>query len=60
MLVLLSRGLANKEIANRVRLNLHTVNTFLKRLKKQHVDSRAEAVVRYAHSNQEQRMLSPD
>jgi len=42
-------------------LSLDTVNTYLKRVyKKLRVHSRTEAVVRYARSNPEQRMLSPD
>jgi len=61
VLVWLSKGLGNKEIANRMDLSLDTVNTYLKRVyKKLHVHSRTEAVVRYARSNPEQRWLSPD
>lgn len=47
-LVLLTKGYANKEIAERLTVNIETVRTHLKRIyDKMHVRSRAEAVARY-------------
>ena len=48
VLVLLSRGYSNKEIADRLELSVDTVRSHLKHIyEKMHVRSRTEAVVRY-------------
>ena len=48
VLVLLTRGYSNKEIAEHLSLSIDTVSTYLKAVyKKMHVRSRAEAVARY-------------
>lgn len=48
VLVLLSRGYSNKEIADKLGLSTETVSTYLKQIyKKMHVRSRTEAVARY-------------
>lgn len=48
VLVLLSRGFSNKEIADKLGLSPETISTYLKQIyKKLHVRSRAEAVARY-------------
>ena len=48
VLVLLSKGYSNKEIADRISLSVDTVRTHLKHIyEKMHVRSRAEAVARY-------------
>jgi DNA-binding NarL/FixJ family response regulator len=51
VLVALSRGYSNKEIAERLHLSVDTVRTHLKHIyEKLHVRSRAEAVARYMSS----------
>lgn len=48
VLVLLSKGYSNKEIADRLELSVDTVRSHLKRIyEKMHVRSRTEAVIRY-------------
>lgn len=48
VLVLLSRGFSNKEIADKLGLSPETISTYLKQIyKKMHVRSRTEAVARY-------------
>lgn len=48
VLVLLSRGYSNKEIADKLGLSPETISTYLKQIyKKMHVRSRTEAVARY-------------
>lgn len=48
VLILLTKGYSNKEIADRLSLSVDTVCTYLKAVyKKMHVRSRAEAVARY-------------
>jgi DNA-binding NarL/FixJ family response regulator len=52
VLVLLSRGYSNKEIADRLELSVDTVRSHLKHIyEKMHVRSRTEAVARYMASN---------
>jgi DNA-binding NarL/FixJ family response regulator len=51
ILVLLSKGYSNKEIADRLDLSVETVRSHLKHsYEKMHVRSRTEAVVRYMTS----------
>lgn len=51
VLVLLSKGYSNKEIADRINLSVDTVRSHLKHIyEKMHVRSRAEAVARYMTS----------
>jgi DNA-binding NarL/FixJ family response regulator len=51
VLVLLSKGYANKEIAERLAVSVDTVRSHLKHIyEKMHVRSRAEAVGRYMTS----------
>lgn len=48
VLLLLSRGYSNKEIAEKLTLSVETISTYLKQIyKKMHVRSRTEAVSRY-------------
>lgn len=48
VLVLLSRGFSNKEIADKLGLSPETISTYLKQIyRKMHVRSRTEAVARY-------------
>jgi DNA-binding NarL/FixJ family response regulator len=48
VLVLLSKGYSNKEIADRLELSVDTVRSHLKHIyEKMHVRSRTEAVIRY-------------
>ena len=48
VLVLLSKGYSNKEIADRIELSVDTVRSHLKHIyEKMHVRSRTEAVIRY-------------
>jgi DNA-binding NarL/FixJ family response regulator len=48
VLVMLSKGYSNKEIADRIELSVDTVRSHLKHIyEKMHVRSRAEAVARY-------------
>ena len=57
VLVLLSKGYSNKEIADRIELSVDTVRSHLKHIyEKMHVRSRAEAVARYMTS----RLGSPE
>jgi DNA-binding NarL/FixJ family response regulator len=52
VLILLSKGYANKEIANELSLSVETVGSHLKHIyEKLHVRSRAEAVARYVSEN---------
>jgi DNA-binding NarL/FixJ family response regulator len=56
VLVLLTRGYSNKEIAEHLSLSIDTVSTYLKSVyKKMHVRSRAEAVARYLSNPREGR-----
>jgi DNA-binding NarL/FixJ family response regulator len=51
VLILLSKGYGNKEIAAQLALSIDTVSTYLKQIyKKLHVHSRTEAVMRYTQS----------
>ena len=51
ILLLLTRGYSNKEIADRINLSTETVRSHLKHIyEKMHVRSRAEAVARYMSS----------
>jgi DNA-binding NarL/FixJ family response regulator len=51
VLVMLSKGYSNKEIADRIELSVDTVRSHLKHIyEKMHVRSRAEAVARYMTS----------
>ncbi len=51
MLVLLTKGYSNKEIASHLDLSIDTVSSHLKHVyEKLHVHSRAEAVARYMRS----------
>jgi DNA-binding NarL/FixJ family response regulator len=51
VLVMLSKGYSNKEIADRIDLSVDTVRSHLKHIyEKMHVRSRAEAVARYMTS----------
>lgn len=51
VLILLSKGYANKEIADRLSISVETVGSHLKHIyEKMHVRSRAEAVARYMTS----------
>jgi DNA-binding NarL/FixJ family response regulator len=48
VLMLLSKGYANKEIADKLGLGIETVQTYLKHIyRKMHVHSRSEALVKY-------------
>jgi DNA-binding NarL/FixJ family response regulator len=48
VLVLLTKGYSNKEIADQISLSIETVRSHLKHIyEKMHVRSRAEAVARY-------------
>ena len=52
VLVLLSRGYSNKEIAEGLGLSVDTVRSHLKHIyEKMHVRSRTEAVARYVSAN---------
>lgn len=52
VLILLSKGYSNKEIADRLSLSVDTVGSHLKHIyEKMHVRSRAEAVARYMTAN---------
>jgi DNA-binding NarL/FixJ family response regulator len=52
VLILLSKGYGNKEIAAQLVLSIDTISTYLKQIyKKLHVHSRTEAVMRYTQSN---------
>jgi DNA-binding NarL/FixJ family response regulator len=51
VLILLSKGYGNKEIAAQLALSIDTVSTYLKQIyKKLHVHSRTEAVMRYTQA----------
>ena len=51
VLILLSKGHGNKEIAAQLELSIDTISTYLKQIyKKLHVHSRTEAVMRYSQS----------
>ena len=51
VLILLSKGYGNKEIASNLDLSIDTISTYLKQIyKKLHVHSRTEAVMRYSQS----------
>jgi DNA-binding NarL/FixJ family response regulator len=57
VLVMLSKGYSNKEIADRIELSVDTVRSHLKHIyEKMHVRSRAEAVARYMTS----KLASPE
>ena len=50
MLDLLVRGYLYKEIAERLKISVPTVNTYIRRIyEKLHVRSRTQALVKYAH-----------
>jgi len=52
VLILLTKGYSNKEIADKLSLSVETIGSHLKRIyEKLHVRSRAEAVARYMTSN---------
>ena len=54
LLIMLSKGYCNKEIAAQLDLSIETVGTYLKRIyKKLHVHSRTEAVMRYTQSRED-------
>jgi DNA-binding NarL/FixJ family response regulator len=56
ILVLLSKGYANKAIADQLNLSVETIYSHLKRVyEKLHVHSRTEAVIRYLASNPQPR-----
>lgn len=51
VLDMLVRGYLFKEVADRLNISVHTVNTYVRRIyEKLHVRSRAQAVAKYAHS----------
>jgi len=51
VLDMLTQGYLFKEVADRLNISVHTVNTYVRRIyEKLHVQSRAQAVARYAHS----------
>ncbi|MBI3853643.1 MAG: response regulator transcription factor [Verrucomicrobia bacterium] len=50
VLDMLMRGYLFKEVADRLNISVHTVNTYVRRIyEKLHVRSRAQAVAKYAH-----------
>ena len=52
VLDMLTEGYLFKEVADRLNISVHTVNTYVRRIyEKLHVRSRAQAVAKYAHSN---------
>jgi DNA-binding NarL/FixJ family response regulator len=56
VLDMLTQGYLFKEIADRLNISVHTVNTYVRRIyEKLHVRSRAQAVAKYAHSEGEPR-----
>lgn len=60
LLIMLSKGHCNKEIAAQLDLSIDTVGTYLKRIyKKLQVHSRTEAVMRYTQSKDDGPSLSP-
>ena len=51
VLDMLTQGFLFKEVADRLNISVHTVNTYVRRIyEKLHVRSRAQAVAKYAHS----------
>ena len=51
VLDMLTQGFLFKEVADRLNISVHTVNTYVRRIyEKLHVQSRAQAVAKYAHS----------
>jgi DNA-binding NarL/FixJ family response regulator len=56
VLDMLTQGYLFKEVADRLNISVHTVNTYVRRIyEKLHVRSRAQAVAKYAHSEPERR-----
>ena len=52
VLDMLTQGFLFKEVADRLNISVHTVNTYVRRIyEKLHVQSRAQAVAKYAHSH---------
>ena len=55
VLDMLTQGYLFKEVADRLKVSVHTVNTYVRRIyEKLHVHSRAQAVAKYAHSVEEE------
>jgi DNA-binding NarL/FixJ family response regulator len=51
VLDMLTQGFLFKEVADRLQISVHTVNTYVRRIyEKLHVRSRAQAVAKYAHA----------
>src|SRR6266481_3115015 len=51
VLDMLTQGFLFKEVADRLNISVHTVNTYVRRIyEKLHVRSRAQAVAKYSHS----------
>jgi DNA-binding NarL/FixJ family response regulator len=56
VLDMLTQGYLFKEVADRLNISVHTVNTYVRRIyEKLHVRSRAQAVAKYAHTEPESR-----
>jgi len=59
VLELLARGYLYKEIAERLNISVPTVNTYIRRMyEKLHVQSRAQAVAKYAHLSDDEKRPS--
>ncbi len=51
VLEMLTQGFLFKEVADRLNISVHTVNTYVRRIyEKLHVQSRAQAVAKYSHA----------
>ena len=56
VLEMLTQGYLFKEVADRLKISVHTVNTYVRRIyEKLHVRSRAQAVAKYTHAEKEAR-----
>ena len=56
VLDMLTQGYLFKEVADRLNISVHTVNTYVRRIyEKLHVRSRAQAVAKYSHTDPETR-----